>query len=105
MPDTFVTFVNETHSGIAWNGHDWNKNPLVYLQWLEAFTDSGAVVLDLFSGGATVPAVAKFSGRNYIAFEIDPATADLARERVANTQPPLPGCVPEPEQMTLGMEV
>jgi len=38
-------------------------------------------------------------GRNYIAFEIDPATADLARERVRNTQPPL--FVPEPEQMEM----
>jgi hypothetical protein len=28
--------------------------------------------------------------RNYIAFEIDPDTAEMARERVLNTQPPLP---------------
>jgi hypothetical protein len=34
----------------------------------------------------------------YLAFEIDPSTAEMARERVRNTQPPL--FVPEAEQLT-----
>jgi hypothetical protein len=38
-------------------------------------------------------------GRNYLAFEIDEATADAARERVLLTQPPL--FVPQPEQLEL----
>ena len=37
--------------------------------------------------------------RNFIASEINPATADKARERVRNTQPPL--FVLEPEQMEI----
>jgi len=42
-------------------------------------------------------------GRRYLAFEIDPDSAELARERVRNTQPPL--FVPQPEQATLNMVV
>ena len=37
--------------------------------------------------------------RNYIAFEIDPDTAEIARERVLNTQMPL--FIPETEQLVL----
>ena len=58
-----------------------------------------AVILDPFTGGGTVPAVCKMLGRNYIAFEIEPATAEAARERVLNTQPPL--FVLEPEQVEM----
>ena len=39
--------------------------------------------------------------RNFIVFEIDPVTAQAARERVANTQPPLPGLVVEQGEMEL----
>jgi DNA modification methylase len=42
-----------------------------------------------------VPAVCKMLGRTFLASEIDPATAERARERLANTQPPLPGLVVE----------
>ena len=40
-------------------------------------------------------------GRRYLAFEIDPDTAEMARERVRMTQPPL--FVPEPQQLELEM--
>jgi len=62
-------------------------------------TNAGDTVLDPFVGGGTIPAACKILGRNYIAFEIDPETAELARERVRNTQPPL--FVMEPEQLEL----
>ena len=83
------------------NGHKWTKNTRPISAYLKAFSRDGEAVLDLYTGGGTVPAVCKQLRRNYIAFEIDPATADLARERVANTQPPL--FVPEPEQLGLGL--
>ena len=50
------------------------------------FCLSGGIVFDPFSGGGTVPAVCKMLDRNYIAFEIDPATAARARVRVEATQ-------------------
>jgi len=74
----------------------WNKPERVISHWLDKFD---GCVFDPFAGGGTVPAVCKQLGRNYIAFEIDPETAELARERVRNTQPPL--FVMEPEQLGL----
>jgi len=91
MPD-MIRITND--SG---NNHIWHKYEGVVIRWLDVMTNADSVILDAFTGGGTVPAVCKMLGRNYVAFEIDPATADLARERVANTQPPL--FVPEPEQM------
>jgi len=72
--------------------------PLRLMLWLiENFSEDGGVVFDPVAGSGTTAKAAKILSRNYIAFEIDPATADLARERVLNTQPPL--FVPEPEQL------
>jgi len=79
--------------------HDWGKPEAVISKWVDAFTDSGGVVYDPFTGGGTVPAVCKMLGRHYIASEIDPATAELARGRVRNTQPPL--FVEAPQQAEL----
>lgn len=87
MPDTVVS----TQSTVG--THKWNKNPEAVLTWLAAFA---GIVFDPFTGGGTVPAVCKMLGRQYLAFEIEPATAELARERVRNTQPPL--FVEEPRQ-------
>ena len=77
--------------------HKWAKRPDAVAHYLEKFAQVGGIIFDPFTGGGTVPAVCKQLGRNYIAFEIDPATAELARERVRNTQPPL--FVMEPEQL------
>lgn len=79
--------------------HAWNKNITPVSSWLYRFTKDGDLVFDPFTGSGTVPAVCKMLGRNYLAFEIDPDTADKARERVANTQPPL--FVPQHEQLEL----
>jgi site-specific DNA-methyltransferase (adenine-specific) len=81
--------------------HRWAKNPNTLIDYADAFTHSGATVLDPFTGGGTVPAVCKMLGRNYLAFEIDPATAELARQRVAQAQPPL--LIPQPEQMEIAL--
>ena len=70
-------------------GHVWGKNFGAVAYYVEKFTNPGGVVVDPFCGGGTVPAVCKMLGRHYLAFEIDPATAERARERVHNTQPPL----------------
>jgi len=69
----------------------------VPLSWIAR--TPGDIILDPFCGSATTCIAAKMLGRNYIAFEIDPKTAELARERVRNTQPPL--FVMEPEQLEL----
>lgn len=70
--------------------HEWQQPAYWAIPSIEKLCPLGGVVLEPFAGGGTVPAVCKILGRSYIAFEIDPATAELARQRVANTQPPLP---------------
>jgi methylase of polypeptide subunit release factors len=76
------------------NGSNWGKSAQDLRRFIEAFTKPGDLVVDFYSGSGTVPAVCKMLQRNYIAFEIDPDTAGLARERVRNTQPPLPLVMP-----------
>jgi len=82
------------------NMHMWCKHEPAIFQWVAAFSEGGSTVVDPFIGGGTVPKVCKMLGRNYVAFEILPDVAELARQRVANTQPPLPHC--QPEQLDLG---
>ena len=90
-------------AGTGWPGaHQWRKNPAPFISWLRAFAGPGEIVFDPFTGGGTVPAVCKMLGRRYLAFEIVPATAQDARDRVRQTQPPL--FVPKPEQMGLVLD-
>lgn len=77
------------------SNHMWSKPPLTIGYYLEAFTKPGAVVWEPFAGGGTILAACKMTNRHYIASEIDPATAERARERVLNTQPPLEGLIVE----------
>ena len=75
----------------------------MFIVLIDRLTETENVVWDPFTGGGVVPAVCKQLGRRYLAFEIDPKTADMARERVRNTQPPL--FVPEPEQPQLELDL
>lgn len=90
LPQKWIKLQNNAALAHKSHAHRWGKNGKSITKWLDAFTSPGAIVFDPFTGGGTVPAVCKMLQRNYLAFEIDPATAALARERVANTQPPLP---------------
>ncbi len=69
--------------------HDWEKPLGGLTHWIDRL--SNEIVCDPFTGGGTVPAVCKMLGRNYVAFELDPDTAERARTRVQQTQMPLPG--------------
>lgn len=93
------------HSAVKGGGkdksiHEWGDSSFAFMRWIEDMTSTCAVVLDPFTGGGTVPAVCKMLGRNYLAFEINPETAERARQRVAQTQPPL--FVLQSEQLSLG---
>ena len=85
------------------NGHGWAKNLEVIAYYITKYVADG-ITVDFFTGGGTVPAVCKMLGRRYLAFEIDPATAELARERVRMTQPPLPGLTLETQAALKLME-
>ena len=82
------------------SNHMWSKEPMAIYRVMGKF--SGSIILDPFTGGGTVPAVCKMLRRNYLAFEIDSAIADMARQRVAETQPPL--LIDMPEQMSMSLD-
>lgn len=77
--------------------HRWGQGAPFFAYYIDRWSEPGDIIVDPFTGGGTVPAVCKMLGRRYLAFEIDPDTAQLARDRVRDTQPPL--FVPEPEQL------
>lgn len=77
----------------------WQKSQTLTVRHISDFTRPGSIIVDFFCGRGAVPAACKILHRNYLAFEIDPATADRARERVLLTQPPL--FVIQPEQLEL----
>ena len=79
------------------SNHPWSKPPEWICYYIEALCNDNAIIFDPFTGGGTVPAVCKMLGRKYLAFEIDPDTCKMARERVRDTQPPL-FTMPEPQQ-------
>lgn len=77
--------------------HRWSKSFTIpaISYYLEAFGSIGDVVVDFFAGSGIVPAVCKMLSHQYLAFEIMSEMAKLARDRVRQTQPPLPGLVLE----------
>ena len=56
---------------------------------IRSWSNPGDVVLDPFMGSGTVAKVAFQNGRHYLGFEISQEYVDLARRRVAQSNPPL----------------
>jgi hypothetical protein len=81
--------------------HAWGQDEQSARYYIDCFSAPGDAVVDFFAGGGTTPAVCLQLNRHYVAFEIDPDTAERARERVQNTQPPLPGLEVEQAHMEL----
>jgi len=90
--------------GMAKASHEWGDSPNIFLSLIDRLTNDDAIIFDPFTGGGTVPAVCKMLGRKYLAFEIEPDTAELARERVRKTQAPLPGLAQETQAALKLME-
>lgn len=62
--------------------HRWGDGTAGYSYLVQQLTKPDDVVLDLFTGGGTVPAVCRMLGRRFIAFEIEPEVASKARKRI-----------------------
>lgn len=72
--------------------HEWGQGESFFLYYMNKISGpQETIVLDPFCGGGTTPAVAKKLGIDWLAFELDSGVAEQARERVKNTQVPLPG--------------
>ncbi len=69
--------------------HRWSKGAIRCSYWLNHFGLRDDIIWEPFCGGGAILSACKMLGRQYLAFEIEPATCELARERVRNTQPPL----------------
>ncbi len=75
--------------------HHWGQDANTAQYYIDCFSGPGDTIWDPFVGGGTTASVCKQIGRNFIAFEIDPATADIARKRLETMQPLL---IPELEE-------
>lgn len=79
--------------------HPWAKGARRASYWLSHFGMADDVLWEPFCGGGAMVAACKRLGRRWLAFEIDPEVAEVARQRVVLTQPPLP--MPKHEQLQL----
>jgi len=81
--------------------HSWQQNLSTASYYINCFSTRGDTVFEPFTGGGTTCYACKQLERDFIAFEIDPATADIARKRLETVQPLL---MPE-EMEQLALEV
>ena len=65
--------------------HDWQQAESEAEYLIRKLTRPGDLVVDPFCGGGTVPAAAKGLGRRWLATEIDPKKAAVARKRIRLT--------------------
>jgi len=81
---------NTNNRGLDEAGFHGCPRPLGTILYItECFAPIGGIVVDFFMGSGTTALAAYLAGRQWWGTEIDPATCELARERVRNTQPPL----------------
>lgn len=86
------------------NGDDTTNHPAPFPEALArdhilTWSNAGDVVLDPMCGSGTTCKMAKNLGRKWIGFDVSAEYVELARERVAHTQPPL--FVAQPDQLTM----
>lgn len=82
--------------------HEWGQGVMTAARLIGLLTDQNMTIWEPFAGGGTTCVAARQLHRRYLAFEIDPATAACARERVRQTQPPL-FVLDAPEQMGMSL--
>jgi site-specific DNA-methyltransferase (adenine-specific) len=64
--------------------HEWGQDEGSIRYYIDCFTKPGDLVVDFFCGGGTVPAACQALDRRWLAFELDPEVARVARARVEN---------------------
>jgi hypothetical protein len=65
--------------------HVWGQDQSEVEYLIEKLTEPGALIVEPYCGGASVPAACKSLGRRWIATEIDKNTVLIARKRLAET--------------------
>ncbi len=77
----------------AWAGtgedkryHTWGQAESTARYYIDCFSSSRDIVWEPFAGGGTTLIACKVLERDFIAFEVDPDTADIARKRLETVQ-------------------
>jgi 16S rRNA G966 N2-methylase RsmD len=63
--------------------HPWQQDEDAPRQYIEAYTEPGATVLDPFTGGGTTAAVCKALGRRFLAFDAEESAVNLTLARLS----------------------
>lgn len=84
--------------------HPTQKPESIISKMIEYSSDPGGIVLDFHCGSGTVAVCAKRLGRYYLCADIKPKYVEMSRQRVANTQPPLPLAWPKQLEMSIDQE-
>jgi hypothetical protein len=80
------TFVRDVVSGPREKDfHEWQQSLSDATYYIEKLTSPDGTVVDFFVGGGTTLVAAKRLGRRWIGFEIDPAIAERASQRITAT--------------------
>jgi len=62
--------------------HKWGQPVQEATYWIETLTKADDLVVDPFCGGGTIPLACLLTGRQWLATEINPENASLARQRL-----------------------
>lgn len=68
------------------SSHAWGDTDAAFIHLIERLTKPDDIVIDPFCGGGTTLKACKKMGRNFLAFEIDSDTAEIARMAVMETK-------------------
>jgi hypothetical protein len=62
--------------------HEWGQSAAEATYWIEKLTQPSGLVVDPFCGGGAIPVACLATKRRWLATEIDPANAAVARKRI-----------------------
>jgi methylase of polypeptide subunit release factors len=66
--------------------HDWGQSQDEFEYYIDHFCPPGGLVIDPCTGSGPVPAACKKKGRRFVATEINPETAKVARLRLSRQE-------------------
>jgi site-specific DNA-methyltransferase (adenine-specific) len=91
------------YNGVKWSKqyHKWGQDEGEARYYIDCFSSEGDLVMDPFIGGGTTAVVCKMLGRKFLGYEIEPESAEIARDRLNEYQRVLPGFNIEQVKMVL----
>jgi len=81
--------------------HVWGQDESTARYYIDCFSSSGDTIWEPFTGGGTTLVACKVLDRNFIAYEIDPDAAAIARARLQTVQPFLMPDMPQQGELEI----